>query len=145
MQRHTLFHMWGGPQKGPAAPPKIPDPNALCRGLWENSIRGMDLTMLYEGGGDNKSFYPIPRARFRYTDKDGNKTQVLGTLRSVACHGYCVDLDGLPRKQWRCEECNNLITNQDIRNRLELYYNCIIYVQHSLVYNTVSMTASKAN
>ena len=117
MQIHTLFHFWGGPTPGPARPPpKIPDPNALCRGVWEDNIRGMDLTKLYGSGGNNNSFYPVPRARFQY-EKDGIKVQVVGTIRSVACMGYCVDVDGLPRKNWRCEACNKLITSREIRNR----------------------------
>ena len=119
MQTHTLFHCWGGVIPGkPPPPPKIPDANALCRGLWEDEINGMDLTALYDRHVTNQTFYPIPSYVFKVKDKAGEETTVTGTIRSVACMGYCVGADGMPRSQWRCLECDSLKSSAAIINAI---------------------------
>ena len=119
MQTHTLFHCWGGVIPGkPPPPPKIPDPNALCRGLWEDKINGMNLTTLYNRNTTNRIYYAIPSYAFNVKDKDGEETTIMGTIRSVACTGYCVGVDGYPRPQWRCLECDALKTSAAIINGL---------------------------
>ena len=119
MQTHTLFHCWGGVIPGkPPPPPKIPDANALCRGLWEDEINSMDLTALYDRHVTNQTFYPIPRYVFKVKDKAGEETTVTGTIRSVACMGYCVGADGMPRSQWRCLECDSLKSSAAIINAI---------------------------
>ena len=119
MQTHTLFHCWGGVIPGkPPPPPKIPDPNALCRGLWEDTINGMDLTTLYDRNITNQTFYTLPSYAFTVKDKAGVETTVMGTIRSVACAGYCVGVDGFPRPQWRCLECDALKSSAAVINRL---------------------------
>ena len=117
MQTHTLFHCWGGVIPGkPPPPPKIPDPNALCRGLWEDSINGMDLTALYNERTTNKIYYSIPNYAFTMKNEDGEHKTVVGTIRSVACAGYCIDVDGYPRRQWRCLECDTMKSSPAIIN-----------------------------
>ena len=133
MQTHTLFHCWGGPIPGkPPPPPKIPDPNALCRGLWEDTFNGMDLKSLYDKPTRNQTYYPLPRYAFKIK---GSEEAVIGTIRSVACTGYCIGIDGYPRAQWRCLECDALKGSAAIINGCVVMVVCVKCLgQHTTVY-----------